>query len=65
VFVYVRFCGDYFECKRYSSIQRILSIALEDFKSRKVIPCSIIDEFGVSIYNKKDLLKAIEDMMVN
>lgn len=61
MFIYVRFCGEYFEARKYPSVKKILLIAINDLKSRHAIPCSVIDEWGDTVYNKKELNKAIED----
>lgn len=53
--------GDHFEAKTYYSILKIIQIAIADVKSKQALPCSIIDEYGNAIYNKKELIKAIEE----
>lgn len=61
MFVYIRFDGEYFESRTYYSILKIIQIAIEDIKSKKALPCSIIDEHGNAIYNKKEIIKAVEE----
>ncbi len=61
MYIYVRFNGDYFSVKESNSIIRLIEISIKDIKSRKSTPCSIIDERGNTVYNKKELLRAIED----
>ena len=61
MFLYVRFLGEYFEVKRYDSIQRIIEVSIRDIKTKRALPCSVIDAEGNVLYNKKELIRAIEE----
>jgi len=61
LFIYIRFVGEYFEAKNYGSLQRIIEVAIQDIKQRRAIPCSVIDDTGNVLYNKKELIVAIEE----
>lgn len=61
MFIYIRFIGDGFEIKTRSTIKAVVEFAINDIKERRALPCSVIDEHGNVLYNKKELNKAIEE----
>jgi hypothetical protein len=61
LFIYIRFIGEGFEIKTRSTIKTVIEIAINDIKERRALPCSVIDEHGNVLYNKKELNKAIEE----
>jgi hypothetical protein len=61
LYIYVRFWGEHFSAKHYSSIQKIIEIAFEDIRYKRALPCSVIDECGNVLYNKREIKTAIEE----
>lgn len=59
-YIYIR-KSSFFEARPFQSISCALQEAIQDIRSRRAIPCAMVDSNGNTVYNKKELIRAVEE----